>query len=339
MSEPAIRTANLGRTFPLSRKKGQSAPDASRGNVFVALDGVSLEIQPGELFGLLGSNGAGKTTLIRILTTLLAPTSGSAWVDGLDVNTSAPAIRERINMVCGGETSGYGILTVQENLWLFSQLYGVPSRVARARIDEMLAIVGLTEWANKRISHLSTGMRQKMNFCRGFITDPRILFLDEPTLGLDVPTARALRQFLKRWMSERPGRTMVLTTHYMLEADTLCDRIAIIDQGKVLACDTPGPLKRSTQRYPIFELALAPGINGWHGLAEIPGVHQVTSTEGADAVQLKLALHEEGVIGAVVQEIVRGGGRILALKKVEPTLEDAFVELVGHRLQVEEVQR
>src|SRR5262249_19727033 len=161
------------------------------------LDGVSLEVRPGELFGLLGPNGAGKTTLIKILTTLLAPSAGRAWVDGLDVVTEADRIRPRINMVSGGESSGYGILNVRENLWRFGRIYGVPAAVAFERIDKMLGIVGLTDKGGTRISHLSTGQRQKMNFCRGFITDPRILFLDEPTLGLDVTSARAIRTFIK----------------------------------------------------------------------------------------------------------------------------------------------
>src|SRR5205085_2152567 len=198
---------------------------------FTALNDVNLEVQPGELFGLLGSNGAGKTTLIKILTTLLAPSTGSAWVDGLDVTRQTQAVRERINMVCGGETSGYGILTVRENLWLFSQLYGVARKEASYRIDRLLAAVGLAEWADTRISHLSTGLRQKMNFCRGFVTNPRILFLDEPTLGLDVTAARTVRKFVRNWMDERPGRTMVLTTHYLAEAEELCDRVAIVHRG------------------------------------------------------------------------------------------------------------
>src|SRR5207245_9964779 len=182
---------------------------------FIALDNVNLEIKPGELFGLLGSNGAGKTTLIKILTTLLAPSRGSASVDGLDVVAQAQAVRQRINMVSGGETSGYGVLTVRENLWLFSQLYGVPHKEARCRIDRLLAAMELQEHADRRISHLSTGQRQKMNFCRGFVTNPKILFLDEPTLGLDVTSARAIRVFLREWMREKPDRTLLLTTHYM----------------------------------------------------------------------------------------------------------------------------
>ena len=134
-------------------------------------------------------------------------------------------------MVSGGETSGYGILTVRENLWLFSQLYGVPRKEARQRIDTLLAAVGLTEKADTRISHLSTGLRQKMNFCRGFVTGPKVLFLDEPTLGLDVTAARTIRRFVRDWMGERPERTLLLTTHYMMEADELCDRVAIIHRG------------------------------------------------------------------------------------------------------------
>ena len=241
MNDFAIRTENLTRVFKTSAARGGNA---SGPREFTALDNVSLEVRPGELFGLLGSNGAGKTTLIKILTTLLAPTSGGAFVDGLDVATQAPALRQRINMVSGGETSGYGVLSVRENLWLFSQLYGVPGKEAVARIDKLLATVGLTEKANTRISHLSTGLRQKMNFCRGFVTNPKILFLDEPTLGLDVTAARTARQFVRGWMDEAPGRTMLLTTHYMMEADELCDRVAVVDRGKLITCDTPDALKR-----------------------------------------------------------------------------------------------
>lgn len=338
MQPPAIRTHRLTRTFrkPRSRRWPWS-PTAPNGvaadREFVALNDVSLEVEPGELFGLLGPNGAGKTTLIKILTTLLAPTSGTAEVDGLDVVQHAAAIRPRINMVSGGESSGYGILNVRENLWLFARIYGVPTAVAYERIERMLAVVGLTDKASSRISYLSTGQRQKMNFCRGFITDPKILFLDEPTLGLDVTSARAIRAFLRQWMKEKPERTLLLTTHYMAEAEELCDRVAIIDHGRVLACDTPANLKRQVQKYPLYELQLAPGTNGWHSLGQLPGVHQTTTTTTPTTVELKVALTEESVIGAVVQALVATGSHILTLKKVEPTLEDVFIELVGHGLQ------
>jgi|SRR5579883_776225 len=340
MYPPAIRTEALSRTYTRPRKRrwwwSKSKPDESASREFIALDQVSLEVRPGELFGLLGPNGAGKTTLIKILTTLLAPTAGSAQVDGLDVVKDADRIRPRINMVSGGESSGYGILNVRENLWLFARIYGVSTSVAQERIDRMLGVVGLTDKATSRISHLSTGQRQKMNFCRGFITDPKILFLDEPTLGLDVTSARAIRAFVKEWMKERPDRTLLLTTHYMAEADELCDRLAIIDRGKVLACDTPANLKRQVQKYPIYELTLAPSENGWSEIGTIPGVHQSTTTTTPTTVDLKVSLLDESVIGAVVQSLVTAGGRILTMKKVEPTLEDVFIELVGHGLSEDE---
>ncbi len=335
MDPSAIRTEGLTRTYRrprkgwFRRKRPADQPD------FVALSGVDLEVRPGELFGLLGPNGAGKTTLIKILTTLLAPSAGRAWVDGLDVVADAPAIRPLINMVSGGETSGYGILNVRENLWMFARIYGVPNAEIKARIDRMLDVVGLTDKATSRVSHLSTGQRQKMNFCRGFITDPKILFLDEPTLGLDVTSARAIRRFLREWMKERPDRTMLLTTHYMAEADELCDRLAIIDHGRVLACDTPANLKRRVQEYPIYELSLAPGADGVADLGRLSGVHQATRAETPTTVELKVALRQEEAIGAVVQTVVTRGGKILTMKKVEPTLEDVFIELVGHGLNDE----
>jgi ABC-2 type transport system ATP-binding protein len=340
MELPAISTSGLTRTYRKPRKRrwwwSKQKPDENESREFVALDQVSLEVHPGELFGLLGPNGAGKTTLIKILTTLLAPSSGTAKVDGLDVVKEADQIRPRINMVSGGESSGYGILNVRENLWLFARIYGVPTAIAEERIDRMLNVVSLSEKATSRISHLSTGQRQKMNFCRGFITDPKILFLDEPTLGLDVTSARAIRAFVKEWMRERPERTLLLTTHYMAEADELCDRLAIIDKGKVLACDTPANLKRQVQKYPIYELSLAPGANGWDEVGKLPGVHSSTATTTPTTVELKVSLLDESVIGAVVQSLVTAGGRILTMKKVEPTLEDVFIELVGHGLADEE---
>ncbi len=330
MGNLAIRTENLTRTYRRSRKARKE--DGTQAGDLIALDGVSIEIAEGELFGLLGPNGAGKTTLIKILTTLLSPTSGSAWVDGKDVVKEARLVRPLINVVSGGESCGYGVLNVKENLWLFTQIYGVSNADAKERIEKMLQVVDLADKATTKVSHLSTGQRQKMNFCRGFITDPKILFLDEPTLGLDVNAARSIRKFIREWLAEKAGRTLLLTTHYMMEADELCDRLAIIDKGKVLACDTPANLKRRIQKHPLFEIAVTPSANGPMKLGEIAGVHQATETAGPISIDLKLSLDEDAVIGAVVQRIVESGSRILSLRKVEPTLEDVFIELVGHGL-------
>ena len=169
-----------------------------------------------------------------------------------------------------------------------------------------------SRWRTKEIAESAISPRGKgssSTFCRGFITDPKILFLDEPTLGLDVTSARAIRAFIQESIHEKPGRTMLLTTHYMAEADELCDRLAIIDKGKVLACDTPANLKRKVQQYPIFELSLAPGSDGVAELSKLPGVHQATKNDTPNGVELKVSLSDEAAIGSVVQSVVGRGER------------------------------
>ena len=300
-----------------------------------ALDGVGLAVREGEFFGLLGPNGAGKTTLIKVLVTLLLPSSGRALVDGFDVVTQPQAIRRRISMVSGGESSGYGILTVREQLWMFSQFYGIPGRVARQRIDHLLAVMGLTDDADKKVYNLSTGMRQKMNLCRGLVSEPKILFLDEPTLGLDVAVARDVRAYIKRWRHERPTHTVLLTTHYMTEADELCDRVAIIDRGRVVACDTPAALKRQVQSDSVFQLRVAGDAADAARLGQLPGVQRFQHVRGDGVASLSFSLADEGALAEIIAAITRQGGRLLSLEKREPTLEDAFLELVGRRLDEE----
>ena len=239
MAIPAVEVKGLCRTFKTKAVKGKSKTE-----IVKALQDVDITIHQGELFGLLGPNGAGKTTLIKILCTLLLPSSGDAKVLGHDVEHETQAIRQKINMVSGGETSGYGLLTVRENLWLFSQLYGMPTKIANNRIDALLEVLELEHKKNSKVRTLSTGLRQKANMIRGFMTDPALIFLDEPTLGLDVNASRLTRDFIKGWMKAKPDRTVLLTTHYMMEAEELCDRVAIINDGKVLACDTPANLKK-----------------------------------------------------------------------------------------------
>lgn len=328
----AIRTENLGRIYKL---RGAKKTEARQ---LVALHDVTIQIRPGELFGLLGPNGAGKTTLIKILTTLLSPTTGRAWVAGYDVSQEPEKIRPRINMVSGGESSGYGLLTVRENLWMFSQFYGLPSKEANRRIKELLEVVGMSDRLNTKSSDLSTGLRQKMNIVRGFLTDPDVLFLDEPTVGLDVGAARDVRRFIRRWVDEDPSRTLLLTTHYMVEADELCDRVAIINQGKVLACDTPANLKHTLQRDAIFRLEVSPmnGL-GMDVFETMPGVKKVVHQAKDGGSLLEFILEEEPVLGSVVTALTSENIRILNLQKREPTLEDVFVDLVGRSM--EEVER
>ena len=301
----------------------------------VALGGVDLDVAPGEFFGLLGPNGAGKTTLIKILTTLLLPSGGTARVFGFDVERDTSRIRRIMNMVAGGEQSGYGILTVREQLWMFSQFYGLPGAEGWTRVDELIDAVGLEEQREQRVSTLSTGQRQKMNFARGLLNDPWILFLDEPTLGLDVSAARSVRELVLEWKATVPGRTILLTTHYMAEADELCERIAIVDHGRILAIGTPAELKHRVQRESIFRLELDRLDGGPAALGRLPGVVSAVPASGApdggdrQTVAVNLVLEDDAALGGVVGALGGLGSHIVALAKSEPSLEDVFVELVG----------
>ncbi|MGB9636137.1 MAG: ATP-binding cassette domain-containing protein, partial [Thermoplasmata archaeon] len=277
-------------------------------------------------------NGAGKTTLIKILTTLLLPTSGKAYVYGYDVEKDIKKIRPIINMVSGGETSGYGLLTVFENLWMFSQFYGIPNREATEKINSMLRRLHIEELAKRKVRTLSTGERQKVNIIRGFMTEPKIVFLDEPTLGLDVETARMIRKFVKEWMTSNSERTVLLTTHYMMEADELCDRIAIIDHGKIIALDAPAELKKLVKSDVSLELEIRPAIKmDW--LGKIEGIVGYTATQQDSKIKLKLVAKDDGIAGEVVSGIYRENGKVVSLHKVEPTLEDVFLKLTGRGLE------
>jgi ABC-2 type transport system ATP-binding protein len=324
----AIETERLGRIYK-PRKHSRHDPKER-----IALSDVTLTVPQGELFGLLGPNGAGKTTLIKILTTLLAPSSGRAVVAGFDVHRWPEHVRPCINMVSGGEASGYGLLTVRENLWMFAQFYGLSSADANRRIRELLEIVKMSDRLDTKSSQLSTGLRQKMNIARGFLTDPKVLFLDEPTLGLDVEASRDARRYVRRWIDEDRTRTVLLTTHYMVEADELCDRVAIINAGRVLACDTPSNLKRRLQREPIFHLETTRLADGDGAvLAALPGVRKASerATDGGSVVEL--ILQEERVLGPVIGLLESQGVGLVTLSKREPTLEDVFVDLVGRSME------
>jgi len=319
--ELAVKTEQLSRVFKTKKRE------------LIALNRVDLEIPTGELFGLLGPNGAGKTTVIKILTTLLAPSAGRAWVAGVDVAENPWEVRRHISMVSGGESSGYGLLTVEENLWMFSQFYGINGRTARARIRELLEIVGLADRAKTKIYHLSTGMRQKMNFVRGFLTNPEILFLDEPTLGLDVQTARTLRAFIKDWVGKGPDKTVLLTTHYMHEAEELCGRVAIIHDGRVLACDTPGNLKKRLQREVVFRLQVTSMANPEKLIEDLRGVRRFSHEEINGCTELSLILDDEKALAPILTAIQQSRGELISLEKSSPTLEDVFISMVGRGLR------
>ena len=322
---PAVETRNLRRTFKASRG----------GKEVEALAGVDVRIERGEIFGLLGPNGAGKTTCIKILTTLLYPSAGEARVAGFDVVRDPVEVRRRIGLVSGGETSGYGILTVRECLWMFAQFYGVPSRVAWPRVDELIGIVDLREQAHTRINRLSTGQRQRMNFARGFVSDPDVLFMDEPTLGMDVNAARRLRRYIASWVRERPGRTVLLTTHYMAEADELCDRIAIIDRGRVLACDSALGLRRQVQGGQHVELEVRADDGQIPDLGALTGVPAAWGAPHPErgTRTLKFRLPDGASLVDVLRRLETQGAKVEGVSTRETSLEDAFIAIVGRGLE------
>jgi ABC-2 type transport system ATP-binding protein len=324
--EPAVETKSLSRVFePKKKKEGKSVK---------ALDSVDLRIERGELFGLLGPNGAGKTTLLKILSTLLLPTSGKAYVAGFDVENQFSTVRQKINMVSGGEISGYGLLTVKENLWMFSQFYGIKSKVALQRIDEMLDDFGLSAKKDEKVRTMSTGERQKMNIIRGFITDPDIIFLDEPTLGLDVNASRVIRSYIVDWLRDHPTKTVVLTTHYMVEADELCDRIAIIDNGRILACDTPERLKKMVRMNTTLSMDVT-RLKDATAFGSFAGVENFTFTEDGESglTKLRFVMRDESGVSDIISAVLSQGSRIESLQKTEPTLEDVFIKMVGKGLE------
>jgi ABC-2 type transport system ATP-binding protein len=246
-----------------------------------------------------------------------------------------------MNIVSGGEHSGYGLLQVREQLWMFSQFYGLPTRDGWRRVDELIDAVGLQEQRHQKISQLSTGQRQKLNFARGLLNDPWIFFLDEPTLGLDVSAARAVRELVLEWKASVPGRTILLTSHYMAEVDELCERLAIVDRGRILAIGTPTELKHRVQRESIFRLEVDRLDAGPRALAGLPGVvSAVTPADDDDpdrqTVRINLALADDAALGGVVSALGTLGAHIVSLQKSEPSLEDVFVELVGRGFEQED---
>ncbi|MDP8228638.1 MAG: ABC transporter ATP-binding protein [Candidatus Electryoneaceae bacterium] len=325
----SIEIEHLRRVFKLDRTariKGEKT--------LTALDDINMQVRPGELFGLLGPNGAGKTTLIRILCTLLTSTAGRATIDGLDIDKDMWRVRRIINMVSGGDTCGYGILTAIENLRLFTELYGIPWKTAKPRIETMLKVVNLDRHRGVRINKLSTGMRQRMNFARGFITNPKVLFLDEPTVGLDVHSARDIRKFIVQWLKDHPENTILLTTHYMAEADEICDRVAIIDQGRIQACDSPAALKKSLQKETALELTIDKLDPLPEQLSKLTGVIRLAAQpeDQSKTTKIRALVESPEVGGALIQAISMNGRRLIGLHTIEPTLEDVFLKLTGRTL-------
>jgi ABC-2 type transport system ATP-binding protein len=317
----AIEVSELCRTY--SSRKGVIR---RRRTEVHALRGISFEVERGELFGLLGPNGAGKTTTIKILTTLLLPSSGSARVLGFDPAHQAGEVRRRIGHVFGGDRGLYDRLSALDNLRYFADLYRVPVREKRRRIAEMLELVGLQGRERERVETYSRGMRQRLHIARGLLHDPEVLFLDEPTIGLDPVGAREVRETIAGLREQ--GKTILLTTHYMYEADELCQRIAVISGGEFVAEGTPAELKARVVDRTVIEIETF-GLPGelLDRLRAVPGVASV-ATETRDQAELVLVQSQLGA--ELVQTLLRelDGTTVGKVIVREPTLEDAYVELV-----------
>lgn len=332
----AVELEKLSKRFQIRTMRENGGRRRAVQKEILAVDGIDLLIRRGELFGLLGPNGAGKTTTIRMLCTLLIPTSGRARVWGFDVAEQAEEVRRRLGVVLAGERSIYWKLTARENLEYFAALYQVPRNLARPRIDDLLERVGLTARADDLVERYSTGMRQRLALIKSMVHDPPVLLLDEPTTGLDPQAARNIRDLI-RHLHQSEGKTIILTTHYMEEADQLSGRIGIIDQGRIIALDSPQALKRSLGQGPVLRFEVVGGKDDLEGsLRTIPGVNTVTVEGPADDGTSELILHlsDPGTaLPRALDTIARGGGQVRHLQMEETSLEDVFIALTGRRLR------
>ncbi len=305
LEDAAIRTRGLTRIFGEHR----------------AVDGVDLEVKRGEIFGLLGPNGAGKTTTINMLTTLLKPSSGEAYVNGFDVSTQAAGVRQSVGLVFQ-EPSIDTLLTARENLVLHGRLYGVPPKDVAARVDELLKLVELDARADDRTRTFSGGMKRRLEIARGLLHRPTVLFLDEPTLGLD-PQAREHIWTYLRELRRDYGTTILLTTHYMEEADQLCDRVAIIDHGKIVALDTPRALKDSIGGDVVRLRIAKPDLDTLAKLAFVDKVEAVGN-------EVHLTIQDAP---ANLAKLIQAAGEVEGVEVRRPTLEDVFIKFTGHELR------
>ena len=309
----AVTTKDLRRVY----KSRDSNPDV------VALDAVSMDIEEGEVHGLLGPNGAGKTTLVKVLSTVLLPTAGSASVLGHDVVRETSAVRPLIGIVLGGDRGLYWRLTGRENLEYWAALYNVPASTAKRRVSDLLDMVGLTDRADYLVEGYSRGMRQRLHLARGLVGNARVIFLDEPTAGMDPVASREFRHLVENLRSE--GRTVLLTTHDMAEAEAVCDRVTLIDRGKVLAVETPRSLSRLVARNERIDFD-GGGEELLDTLRAIPGVASVNRVpDGGHRVELD----NDAAARHVLQTLVDAG--VTSISTSRPSLEEFYIRVMGDR--------
>ena len=309
----AVSTTDLCRVY----KSRGGNPDV------VALDSVSMDIEEGEVHGLLGPNGAGKTTLVKVLSTVLLPTSGSASILGHDVVRQTKAVRPLIGIVLGGDRGLYWRLSGRQNLEYWAALYNVPASTAKERIPKLLEMVGLTDRADYLVEGYSRGMRQRIHLARGLVGDARVLFLDEPTAGMDPLASRDFRNMVGNLRSE--GRTILLTTHDMAEAEAVCDRVTLIDKGKIIAVETPRSLSRLIAGNERIDFE--GGTEGLDGkLGALPGVASVNPLpDGGNRVELEGEAAAQGVLKVLVDD------GVTTISTSRPSLEEIYIRVIGDK--------
>jgi ABC-2 type transport system ATP-binding protein len=333
---PAVEAIGLVKEFEKGRRtlwqRLRREPDQRER--FRAVDGIDLLVERGEIFGVLGPNGAGKTTTLKMLSTLLEPTSGTARILGRDVVREAREVRRRMGAVLSDGRSLYWKLTARENLQYFAALYHVEPSLQKERIASALSAVHLDDRADDYVERYSTGMRQRLLLARALIPDPELLLLDEPTVGLDPQSARDLRDRVREMRTQ--GRTVLFTTHYMEEADQLCDRIAIIDHGHIVALDTPAALKRTIAATEVVRLEVQGAPTGDPALiARLEQAGSVARQERQNGV-LSLTIHcrsARDFVPAAFDAARAEGATIDHVEVVAVTLEDVFLALTGRELR------
>ncbi|WP_250858743.1 ABC transporter ATP-binding protein [Oceanirhabdus seepicola] len=328
----AVAVSNIRKEFTSKKKKLFKKAKVEK---FVAVDGVSFNIKKGEIFGLLGPNGAGKTTTIKMITGILRPSDGYVHVNGIDVDKEQIKALQNIGTVLAGDRSVYWKLTARENLEYFAALYGMGKKKAKERADKVLKRLGLEEKADIVVEKFSTGMKQKVALGKALIADAPVLLLDEPTLGLDPQAAINLREIIMELKEE--GRTVLLTTHYMEEADLLSDRIAIIDNGKIIALDTPENLKKSIGQVKKINIDVDKECKEL--IDEIKGIEDIENVIGKfneEENKFQLIIHHvdgQVIIQKILDKIHSNKCKVLSVNVKEPSLEDVFIDLTGKSLR------
>ncbi len=318
--DEAILCENLQRTFLQRSLMGGKRET-------VALRGLNLSVPRGSVFGLLGPNGAGKTTTVRILSTLLTPSGGRACVQGFDVMKQTSQVRRSIGFVLGGDRGLYGRLTGKENLEYFAALNHVEPRLASRRADELLEKVGLFERRDSLVEQYSRGMKQRLHIARGLLTDPEVVFMDEPTIGLDPQVAQEVRSIIPQLAAQ--GKTVLLTTHYMFEADVLCERLALIDRGEIVASGSPSEIKQRVSQIRVIELQLhetPPGLV--ESITALLGVVGAIASPDGLLTRLTVQVRPNADVRDAVLSLI-AEDQLESVLEREPTLEEAYLSILG----------